>query len=128
MNHRDPYRAEVRLCPPHCPGGAQAACTPQNGRRTVVCLSGEFDADTIHAFREVLGATGSSMRLVVDLTGVTFADSSLLHALLDARHRIVLAGPLPRQFRRLLDRTGTMRQFTTTPEADASAAARACGR
>ncbi|MFE5534707.1 STAS domain-containing protein [Streptomyces sp. NPDC056519] len=94
----------------------------------MVCLSGEFDADTIHVFREVLAAIGSSTRLVVDLTGVTFADSSLLHALLDARHRIVLAGPLPRRFHRLLDRSGTMRQFATAPEADASAAARACGR
>ncbi|MFE3579041.1 STAS domain-containing protein [Streptomyces vinaceus] len=102
-------------------------CHPDSDR-TVVCLSGEFDADTIHVFREVLAATDEAMQLVVDLSGVTFADSSLLHALLDARHRIVLAGPLPRQFHRLLDLTVTTGRFATAPATDGRAAARACGR
>ncbi|MFE5767409.1 STAS domain-containing protein [Streptomyces sp. NPDC056485] len=101
-------------------------CHP-DGDNTVVCLSGEFDPDTIHVLRQVLAATDETMHLVVDLSGVTFADSSLLHALLDARHRIVLAGPLPHQFHRLMDLTGTRRHFTTAPARVAEAAVRLCG-
>ncbi|MFE2475243.1 STAS domain-containing protein [Streptomyces sp. NPDC059389] len=78
-------------------------------------LSGEFDADTVHVFREILAATDTAVHLVVDLTGVTFADSSLLHALLDARRRIVLVGPLHGRFHRLLEVTGTTCLFTTAP-------------
>lgn len=88
---------------------------------TLVRLSGEFDADTIHVFREVLEATDDTGTLVVDLSGVTFADTSLLHALFDARRRVVLAGPLPCQFHRILDLTGLMQLFTAASDADTAA-------
>ncbi|MFF1343941.1 hypothetical protein ACFVYT_39990 [Streptomyces sp. NPDC058290] len=72
----------------------------------------------------VEAALTDDMPLVVDLSGVPFAGSSLLHALLDARQRVALAGPLQSRFHRLLDLTGTAQQFTTTPQASAHL----CGR
>ncbi|MEV5427968.1 STAS domain-containing protein [Streptomyces sp. NPDC052701] len=58
---------------------------------------------------------------VVDLSGVTFGDSGLLNALLDAerRHRdsaraFVLLGPLQRGVVRLLTLSGTLEHFTIT--------------
>ncbi|WP_158734482.1 hypothetical protein [Streptomyces sp. NRRL F-2747] len=44
------------------------------------------------------------------MSGITFADSSLLHALLDAHERVVLTGSLPNQFRRVLPRAGAGRR------------------
>lgn len=121
MNRRDLYTAHAHPCPSQFNGRSQAAaeCRASEGH-AVVRLSGEFDADSIHVFREVLAATDGTP-LVVDLTGITFADSSLLHALIEAHGRIVLTGPLPRQFHRVLDLTGTARQFTIAPDAGAAA-------
>ncbi|MEU8844126.1 STAS domain-containing protein [Streptomyces roseus] len=102
-----------------CSCQAEAECVPGDGH-TLVRLSGEFDADTVHVFREVLEATGEATDLVVDLSSVTFADTSLLHALLDARKRVVLAGPLPRQFHRILDLTGLVQLFAAASDVDAA--------
>ncbi|MFF8942129.1 STAS domain-containing protein [Streptomyces sp. NPDC014864] len=58
---------------------------------------------------------------VVDLSAVTFGDSALLNALLDARRRhsaagreLVLLGPLHPAIRRLLTVSGTLEHFTVT--------------
>jgi anti-anti-sigma factor len=62
--------------------------------------------------------------LVVDLSQVTFLDSSALRELLYARHllaerrgRLILAG-VPHNMRKLLDLTGTSAMFDTAPTRD----------
>lgn len=63
-------------------------------------------------------AASGCPRTVVDLSGVTFADSAALHALLDGQREheatgvaLVLAGPLDTGVRRLFEVTGTLALF-----------------
>ncbi|MET9097176.1 STAS domain-containing protein [Streptomyces cyaneofuscatus] len=86
----------------------------------VVAASGEFDLDEQEQLLAALGEAGRQNlpATVVDLSGVTFADSSLLNALLHAwrRHhalgrRFVLAGPLHPTITQLLTVTGTLEHF-----------------
>ncbi|MFI7237645.1 STAS domain-containing protein [Streptomyces cyaneofuscatus] len=87
----------------------------------VVVASGDFDIDE----RDLLQAAWDEADeralpvTVVDLTGVTFADSSLLDTLLraharhhTARRRLVLAGPPPSHVLLLLTITNTLKHFT----------------
>jgi anti-anti-sigma factor len=62
-------------------------------------------------------------RIILDMSSVTFADSSLLNVLLRVRRsrRLVLAGPLHDQLDRLLEMTGAQTILTVT---DSLAAAR----
>ncbi|OKJ72823.1 STAS domain-containing protein [Streptomyces sp. CB02460] len=62
--------------------------------------------------------TDGGVRTVVDLSGVTFADSAALHSLLDGLREhmkagvpLVLAGPLHSGVRRLFEVTGTAGAF-----------------
>ncbi|MEU3724681.1 STAS domain-containing protein [Streptomyces sp. NPDC031705] len=80
----------------------------------VVVCSGEFDLDTIGRLeaaceREAGGAT----RLVLDVSGVEFADSSFLNLLIHLRNTrpLLLEGPLPHQLVRLLEMTGALALF-----------------
>lgn len=64
---------------------------------------------------------------VVDLSAVTFGDSGLLNALLEARRRhsaegreLVLLGPLHQAIRRLLTVSGTLEHFTVTESRNAA--------
>lgn len=59
----------------------------------VVLVEGEHDIYTAPTLRERLEeALGRAQGMVVDLTGATFLDSSILGALLDARRRAQDAG------------------------------------
>src|SRR3954449_10508664 len=59
----------------------------------VVVVEGEHDIYTAPTLRERLEeALGRGGGIVVDLTGATFVDSSVLGALLDARRRSLEAG------------------------------------
>ncbi|MDJ0384793.1 STAS domain-containing protein [Streptomyces sp. G-G2] len=72
----------------------------------VVVLSGEFDVDSVEPVRGVLAAAvRDGVRVVVDISAVTFADSSLLTTLLFGRRSapLALAGPVPSQFAELLE-------------------------
>ncbi|MFF1460184.1 STAS domain-containing protein [Streptomyces sp. NPDC058330] len=67
----------------------------------------------------------STGRTVVDLSGVEFADSAGLHALLSGRQRheetggrLVLAGPLGVSVRRLFEVTGTLGAFRFADHVD----------
>ena len=58
------------------------------GDVVIVVVEGEHDIYTAPTLRERLGeAIGRGGGIVVDLTGATFVDSSVLGALLDARRR-----------------------------------------
>ncbi|GHI82908.1 hypothetical protein Sxan_02720 [Streptomyces xanthophaeus] len=80
----------------------------------VVACRGEFDQDTVGALIDACDGEASGARLlVVDVAGVSFADSSFLSALIRLRNtrRMVLAGPVPDQLHRLLELTGTLALF-----------------
>ncbi|MEU6676565.1 STAS domain-containing protein [Streptomyces sp. NPDC046925] len=75
-------------------------------------------------------ARGEGIRTVVDLSGVTFADSTALHVLLEGQRKLaaagstlVLAGPLSTSVSRLFEVTGLRETFTF---ADSVAEAHTC--
>ncbi len=73
-------------------GGLEVAV--ERGRLDVLTVRGEVDVNTVPRLREALGeavAEGSGA-LVVDLSAVSFIDSSGLSALLNALRRLTRAG------------------------------------
>jgi anti-sigma B factor antagonist len=87
---------------------------------TVLALSGELDIASAPALERALDEFGASIprRVVIDLTDVTFMDSTGLRALLLARqrtedvdHELVLR-PGPRQVQRVFELSGTLERFS----------------
>ncbi|MEU9798985.1 STAS domain-containing protein [Streptomyces sp. NPDC051000] len=90
---------------------------------TVVRLRGDLDAESAPGLAQALveAAERGASRTVVDLSQAEFADSSVLHALFDARKAhmaagvvLVLAGPLQVAIRRLFEVTGSGPAFRMT--------------
>jgi anti-sigma B factor antagonist len=87
---------------------------------TVLTLSGELDIASAPALERALDDFGASLprRLVIDLTEVTFMDSTGLRALLLARQRPadgdheLLLRPGPRQVQRVFELSGTLERFS----------------
>jgi anti-sigma B factor antagonist len=82
----------------------------------VLMVVGEIDASTSPKLREAcLHLTSTSDRLVLDLSRVTFMDSSGLHVLIDIQQRDDVTGVMlrnaPGHVRRLLQITGLADQF-----------------
>ncbi|MEU1125144.1 STAS domain-containing protein [Streptomyces sp. NPDC005899] len=86
-----------------------------DGTRIIVC-TGELDVNGEPLLRQALDTAlrDGVARTVVDLSGVSFADSSMLNTLVRAhtRQHMILAGPLTRQVARLLQVSGTDQLFT----------------
>jgi anti-anti-sigma factor len=61
----------------------------RRGTTRIVCVDGEIDLSTVSELRDAIGAAfdDDSETVVVDLSGVTFMDSTGLHALIDADRR-----------------------------------------
>ena len=101
-----------------------AAIDRQNGA-TIVRLAGELDLYNAHAVREALIAAceESPDRLVVDLSGVNFIDSTALGVLIEARTRLenrrgfLLAAP-GLETRRALEISGLDKHFTVHESLD----------
>ncbi len=96
----------------------------EDGVRVIVC-GGEFDQDTLNPLEQACTAAADDpgvRRIVLDVTEVTFADSSMLNLMLLVRRtgRLVLAGPLPHQLSRLLDLTEARDLFPTAESIDAA--------
>jgi anti-sigma B factor antagonist len=96
--------------------GVEAAA---DGVRVIV-LRGELDMAATEAVREAVDGAAGARGVVLDLSEVTFVDSSMLKELLRAgaelsryETRLVLAG-VPAPVRRLLDLTRTAQLFTET--------------
>ncbi|MFE2379128.1 STAS domain-containing protein [Streptomyces sp. NPDC059398] len=90
----------------------------EQGAVTVVAPSGEIDIDAAPPVREAIaGAFHTGRPVVLDLSRVTFADSSALNLLLWANSTgtFCLAGPVHQQVQRLFDVTGVEEIFTTAP-------------
>jgi anti-sigma B factor antagonist len=113
MAERD---GEVRLERVAAPGAGQV----------VVDLGGELDlavAPDLRALLEDVASEGSQL-VVVDVTDVSFIDSTVLREILRAHHaitgaggRLVIAGPQP-GVERLLQLTGTTEVFAITGTRD----------
>jgi anti-anti-sigma factor len=93
----------------------QVAGRYELGRHTVVWAQGEIDLDTADEFRHVLteATRRDSPRVIVDLTGVSFMDSTGLQLLIAAQQAaetrggtVRLVGTRPR-VRRVFDITRT---------------------
>jgi anti-anti-sigma factor len=114
MDDREPPRVDalgIKAPPAFAVGEASAPGGP-----TVIVLRGELDMAAATAVRRLVDAADRT-GLVIDLSTVTFADSSALRELLHARTavaergaRLVLAA-VPQAVRRLLEMTGTAGLF-----------------
>jgi anti-anti-sigma factor len=99
----------------------------------VVTLRGEHDLSTATTLRDTLrDLFDSGSAVVVDLSAVTFMDSSILNAILygreraheDAAHRFaVVMPPGPGTARRVLELTGVDRILTVHPDRASAVAA-----
>ncbi|MEV5969612.1 STAS domain-containing protein [Streptomyces sp. NPDC051921] len=99
------------------PGGTSVHRQPTRPDGTAMLrASGEFDLESVGCLRQALtdARNAGGTRVLLDLSGIAFGDSSFLHTLVTARNgpgRLVLVGPLPDHLRRLFDLTGTTRLF-----------------
>jgi anti-anti-sigma factor len=94
-------------------GTSRLTVTTVLGQPSVLTVEGESDLDNIAPFsRAVDAAVTYHPRVVLDLAGVTFADSTFLTALVTARNKALEKGGSIRLLavspavRRLLDLTG----------------------
>ncbi|AJE83756.1 MULTISPECIES: STAS domain-containing protein [Streptomyces] len=101
--------------------------TRASGERVLlVAVRGDVDYDNGGALEKVLRERPEGTEhLVLDLSGTGFADSTILHLLLDAQraHRaeggsLVLAGPFSDIVQRLFQVTGTLTFFTVAGSVD----------
>lgn len=90
------------------------------GESLVLRLSGELDIDAAPGIELAISDAGrfGSSRIVIDLSGLVFADSTVLHLLLSAarRYELRVVGPLRPAVQRLLDVTGTTPLFPVHPD------------
>lgn len=91
-------------------------CHPERGG-VVVRVRGDIDAESAPLLAAALRSArrSDSLRTVVDLSATEFADSSILHVLLEEReaHReagrpMMVAGPFNESIERLFEVTGTI--------------------
>lgn len=106
--------------------------TERQGRLTVASMSGELDLSTAaEAYVRAAELLGGGPDLVVDLSGVTFCDSSGFNVLLRLRRRVVEAGGRlalaapPLQIGRLLTLTGADAVFAVYGDVAEAVAAQA---
>ncbi|MFI8320689.1 STAS domain-containing protein [Streptomyces sp. NPDC085529] len=86
-------------------------------------VTGEFDRDTLPCLRDALGDVDGEQRecVLLDLSGVTFGDSSFLNELLETHRRaarLVVVGPFTGQIRRLFELTGADRVLEIAEDRD----------
>jgi len=95
----------------------------------VVRVGGDIDHESAFRLEQALSLTRRTgpERTVVDLSGTDFADSSILHVLLEAQraHRargmlMVVCGPFSDTVRRLFDVTGTEGFFVLADDVGAA--------
>lgn len=82
----------------------------------VVAAHGDIDIETLGPLRQALEAAADSPVVVLDASGITFADSSFLSVLLTVRQRTDLrVAGAPPQVKRLLELTGADRIIALYP-------------
>ncbi|MFD3544842.1 STAS domain-containing protein [Streptomyces sp. NPDC058655] len=98
----------------------------EDGVRVIVCV-GDFDQDTLRPLHQACTDAVDDpgvRRIVLDVTGIDFADSSMLNLMIRMLRTgcLVVAGPVPPRLGRLLDLTQVR---AVLPTADGIDAARA---
>ncbi|MFJ8129591.1 STAS domain-containing protein [Streptomyces hydrogenans] len=88
-------------------------------------VRGEFDRDTLPCLHAALddAHAANAERIALDLSGVTFGDSSFLNELLQEDRRpgtLLLIGPFTGQIRRLFELTRTDMVLTLVPDRDSA--------
>ncbi len=115
--------------PPDAVSPASLAINTMRGPdATVLGLSGELDIASAPALTRALDElqVAGAARLVIDLTQVTFMDSTGLRALLLARQRTEGSGqalvlrPGPHQVQRVFELSGTLERFRFENPRDAA--------
>ncbi|MFF3013872.1 STAS domain-containing protein [Streptomyces sp. NPDC057939] len=108
------------------PGEQQVLVLPDrhDGVRVIVC-AGEFDQRTLGPLSTVgAGALAESAvsRIVLDVSRVTFADSSMLNEMFRLRRgsSLVLVGPLPATLDRVLELTQARELFRIADDIEAA--------
>ncbi|MGW1893770.1 STAS domain-containing protein [Streptomyces sp. NPDC002004] len=108
---------------------ARVVTTVVDRGTSVVQVTGDVDEDSAPLLEEAFSraTAGARPRTIVDLSGVDFADSSVLHVLLRAQrtHRaadgsLVLAGPFSTTVERLFVVTGTEAFFDIVASREAA--------
>ncbi|MEV7723470.1 STAS domain-containing protein [Streptomyces sp. NPDC087917] len=95
------------------PGSVEFAT---HGEARVVVMAGEFDMDHLGGLREALDPLAEGVaRYVLDVTAVTFTDSTALSVMLQPVlvRPVILAGVTPGHLARLLEVTGADRVFAS---------------
>ncbi|APU38577.1 MULTISPECIES: STAS domain-containing protein [unclassified Streptomyces] len=102
----------------HDAGARSRVETRSHGDVRVVVMAGEFDMDNVADLRTAMDPAAPGVaRFVLDVAGVTFADSTALSVLLQPAldRPVVLAGTVPGRLARLLELTGAELAFATAP-------------
>lgn len=90
----------------------------------VVSLTGDVDIDVAPEIELAISDAGrfGASCVVLDLSRVVFADSTVLHLLLSAarRYELRIVGPLHPSLRRLLDVTGSAAGFPVDPDLESA--------
>ncbi|WP_459754940.1 STAS domain-containing protein [Streptomyces sennicomposti] len=108
--------------PHECAGGGATAIQYEWRGAWVVAARGSFDMQSVGPLANALDtAAGKCSKVVLDASGVTFADSSFLNVLIQAHQATTLrlVSP-PRQLRRLCEITGVDAVLETRPTVDAA--------
>lgn len=97
---------------------ATITCTSTEEETTITVL-GHLEWDTAGELAAALEDTETAATVVVDLRGLVWADSAVLHALINTQRRLrrrdaalILRGPLQPVPQRLFDLTGTLDYFS----------------
>lgn len=105
---------------------------PGDNGAQVAVLTGEHDLGTVPAVREAFeGVVAKGTPLIVDLSGTTFVDSSILGAVLDIRRQAgeadlgfaVVSDGAAEPVRRVLEVTGLAEELPVHPSREAAYAA-----
>ncbi|MFE6834013.1 STAS domain-containing protein [Streptomyces sp. NPDC057705] len=108
-------------------GGTGVTRLPDRGDGTLVLvIAGEFDSRTVAPFRRALAdaadaRSAGTVRTIIDVSGVVYADSGLIRLLVQAHHRFprfTVAGPLPPQLCRLLELSGAAAILRIAPDVE----------
>ncbi|GGZ82054.1 STAS domain-containing protein [Streptomyces subrutilus] len=102
----------------HHSGAHNSVEARSEGDVRIVVMAGEFDMDSVGELRTALDPEAAGVtRFVLDVSGVTFADSTALSIMLQPAldRPVVLAGQVPDRLARLLEVTGADRAFVAAP-------------
>ncbi|MFD3328018.1 STAS domain-containing protein [Streptomyces sp. NPDC058701] len=103
----------------------QVRVLPDEGGVRVIVCAGDFDQDTLEPLDQACADAEDDpgvRRIVLDVTRVDFADSSMLNLMVRVLRtgRLVVAGPVPPRLGRLLDLTQVRDLLPTADGIDAA--------